>query len=428
MSHSPRRARRASSSLKDATKTAERRACATLESVHSRAPFADAAPMSTTVTTTIAARRATPRARGAPSRSARGAVRCARRTGAVRIHVVNDVADRQQNRHRRNRVISRASAVDGSADASAAAAKGSTTLLVAGALAVGAVAATHAAGNGVARLVGSAALGAALAGVGYAKQSLDASGALAAIGVGFGSIYSDARFGSALAVFFFASSAATRVRSDVKVKIDEHFKAGGGRDWVQVAANGFVPTIIAMVYALIAVPSANVSLQGALASAFLGYYGCCCGDTFASELGVLSKSRPRLIIDPMRSVEPGTNGGVTALGWSASAAGGAAVGAAFVVGRAAVVALSGGDFLATCIQDAIIVVYGAIAGVFGSFVDSMLGATVQYSGFCSVKDKVVSKPGPTVSRISGCEVLSNSAVNLVSASITAVVAAMYVSI
>jgi hypothetical protein len=58
----------------------------------------------------------------------------------------------------------------------------------------------------------------------------------------------------------------------------------------------------------------------------------------------------------------------------------------------------------------------------------MLGATVQYSGFCSVKDKVVSKPGPTVSRISGCEVLSNSAVNLVSASITAVVAAMYVSI
>lgn len=325
-------------------------------------------------------------------------------------------------------MISRASAVDGSADASSAAATGSTTLLVAGALAVGAVAATHAAGNGVARLVGSAALGAALAGVGYAKQSLDASGALAAIGVGFGSIYSDARFGSALAVFFFASSAATRVRSDVKVKIDEHFKAGGGRDWVQVAANGFVPTIIAMVYALIAVPSANVSLQGALASAFLGYYSCCCGDTFASELGVLSKSRPRLIIDPMRSVEPGTNGGVTALGWSASAAGGAAVGAAFVVGRAAVVALSGGDFLAACIQDAIIVVYGAIAGVFGSFVDSMLGATVQYSGFCSVKDKVVSKPGPTVSRISGCEFLSNSAVNLVSASITAVVAAMYVSI
>lgn len=408
-------------------KTTDSRAARRLNACN-RAPFADAAPMSTTVTTTIAARRATPRARSAPSRPTPAAVLCARRTGAVRIHVENDVADRQQNRHRRKRVISRASAVDGSADASSAAATGSTTLLVAGALAVGAVAATHAAGNGVARLVGSAALGAALAGVGYAKQSLDASGALAAIGVGFGSIYSDARFGSALAVFFFASSAATRVRSDVKVKIDEHFKAGGGRDWVQVAANGFVPTIIAMVYALIAVPSANVSLQGALASAFLGYYSCCCGDTFASELGVLSKSRPRLIIDPMRSVEPGTNGGVTALGWSASAAGGAAVGAAFVVGRAAVVALSGGDFLAACIQDAIIVVYGAIAGVFGSFVDSMLGATVQYSGFCSVKDKVVSKPGPTVSRISGCEFLSNSAVNLVSASITAVVAAMYVSI
>ena len=363
----------------------------------------------------------------------RATARRARATAQPRRTGARVECDDYHRRQRHRLTIRASSAANGSADASSSSSSspprgGSTTLLAAGALAIGAVAATHAAGHGAARVVGSAALGAALAGVGYAKQSLDASGALAAIGVGFGSIYSDPRFGSALAVFFFASSAVTRVRSDVKVKIDEHFKAGGGRDWVQVAANGFVPTIIAMVYALVAVPSANVSLQGALASAYLGYYACCGGDTWASELGVLSKSRPRLIIDPMRSVEPGTNGGVTALGWGASAAGGATVGAAFVVGRAAVAALSGGDVLAACVQDAIIVVYGALAGVFGSFVDSMLGATVQYSGFCSVKDKVVSKPGPTVSRISGCEFLSNSAVNFVSASVTAVVAAMYVAL
>jgi len=306
---------------------------------------------------------------------------------------------------------------------SAKTSSGVTSLLVAGALAVGAISATHAIGDAASRVAGSAALGALLAGVGYKKKSLDASGAAAAVGVGFGSIYSDPRFGAALAVFFFASSAVTRVRSDVKAKVDEHFKEGGGRDWVQVAANGFVPTVVALVYALVAVPNANVPLQSALASAYLGYYACCGGDTWASELGVLSKTRPRLIIDPMRSVEPGTNGGVTALGWSASAAGGATVGAAFVIGRALTTKFAGGDAGAACLRDLVIIVYGAVAGVFGSFVDSMLGATIQYSGFCSVKDKVVSKPGPTVSRISGYEFLSNSAVNLVSASITALVAA-----
>ena len=45
----------------------------------------------------------------------------------------------------------------------------------------------------------------------------------------------------------------------------------------------------------------------------------------------------------------------------------------------------------------------------------VLGATVQFSGYCSERKKMVSKPGPTVTKVSGLNFLSNSMVNFVSA-------------
>jgi len=311
---------------------------------------------------------------------------------------------------------------------SSSSSSGNTTLVVAGAASLAAIAATHAPGDAAVRAVGSTALGLALAAVGYKKKSLDASGALAAIGVGFGSIYADASFGAALAAFFFSSSAVTRIRSDVKRKVDEHFKDGGGRNWVQVLANGLVPTLVAA--AFVAVASADAAATRTLASAYIGYYACCGGDTWASELGVLSKSKPRLITDPRRQVTPGTNGGVTALGWAASAGGGAVVGSAFFIGRALLESMGGASAISSASVSAspmidflFITAFGATCGIFGSLVDSVLGATIQYSGYCSKRERVVSKPGPTVTRISGLEFLSNSAVNLVSGIITACVAA-----
>ena len=67
---------------------------------------------------------------------------------------------------------------------------------------------------------------------GYRSGSLNKSGALGAALVGWGTLYAGPRFGVALGVFFFASSAMTKVGAEVKKKIDEHFVEGkevGGR-------------------------------------------------------------------------------------------------------------------------------------------------------------------------------------------------------
>ncbi|KAL4295673.1 hypothetical protein GQ457_12G023490 [Hibiscus cannabinus] len=50
----------------------------------------------------------------------------------------------------------------------------------------------------------------------------------------------------------------------------------------------------------------------------------------------------------------------------------------------------------------------------GTFIDSLLGATLQFSRFCDVRNKVVGKPGPTARMITGLNFLDDNAVNLVS--------------
>jgi len=107
---------------------------------------------------------------------------------------------------------------------------------------------------------------------------------------------------------------------------------------------------------------------------------------------------------------------------AASAAGGFAVGFAFWIGGLFVPVVTGkiGLALQFAAQWPVLVI-GLGAGVVGSLMDSLLGATIQFSGYCSERRRMVSKPGPTVTKVSGLNFLSNSAVNFVTASLCALI-------
>ncbi|MFH1239794.1 MAG: DUF92 domain-containing protein [Candidatus Diapherotrites archaeon] len=93
---------------------------------------------------------------------------------------------------------------------------------------------------------------------------------------------------------------------------------------------------------------------------FFGAFAAALADTLSSEIGLLSKQKPKLITT-MQEVEPGADGGVTWVGFMA-----ALVGALIISG-----------FYFFLFQDLKISIILIIAGFTGSVVDSILGATLE---------------------------------------------------
>lgn len=254
----------------------------------------------------------------------------------------------------------------------------------------------------------------------YRRKSLDLSGAVAGFLVMSIHLAVNYRFGAMLLVFFFTSSKFTKVGEEKKRLLDAEFKEGGQRNWIQVLFNsGIAMVLVLIAWKLIGsrdmcLDSKQSQLITSLTGGIIGHYCCCNGDTWSSELGILSDDQPRLITT-FRPVKRGTNGGVTRAGLLAAAAAGSVIGLTFVL----LGFLTAKCTYAVALKQLLVVPLSALAGLCGSVIDSLLGATLQFSGFCTVRNKVVGKPGPTVKKISGLNILDNHAVNLVSILLTA---------
>ncbi|XP_039617860.1 transmembrane protein 19 [Polypterus senegalus] len=254
------------------------------------------------------------------------------------------------------------------------------------------------------------------------KKSLDHTGALGALIVGFILTVANMSFFSALITFFLTSSKLTKWRGNVKRKIDSEYKEGGQRNWVQVFCNGGVPTELALLYMIetgpgeIPVDFGKQYSATWMCLALLGALACCTGDTWASEIGTVVNLHPPRLITTWKKVPVGTNGGITLVGVIASFSGGLVVGLAYYFSQLIFVK----DLYLAAPQWPV-VVYGGIAGLLGSMLDSFLGATMQYSGYEESTGRVVSHQTNNSKRISGKPILDNNAVNLFSSILIALI-------
>ncbi|KAL2748500.1 transmembrane protein 19 [Vespula maculifrons] len=263
---------------------------------------------------------------------------------------------------------------------------------------------------------------------GLKKKSLDISGAIFGLFVGFILTLTSSSHLICLIVFFITGSKATKFRSHLKRKQEKGYKEGGQRTWVQVLCNGGMPTQLALLYLLdVGCGEHPIDFDKNYRSSWLSIgilaaFACCNGDTWASEFGtVLGSSEPFLITTRKRVPRGkyitcfGTNGGVSWIGLLFSALGGISIGLAFYFTTLYTVDTATLELAAP--QWPIIII-GGIAGLFGSLLDSILGATLQYSGI-DEEGLIVQHPGKGVKHISGRQILDNHSVNLLSSIIIA---------
>ncbi|HLH60927.1 MAG TPA: DUF92 domain-containing protein [Ktedonobacteraceae bacterium] len=243
------------------------------------------------------------------------------------------------------------------------------------------------------------------------RRSLTRGGAAGTVAVGtaiFG--MGGWSWGLSLIYFFVSSTLFSHYREREKARAAaDKFSKGSERDIGQVAANGGLATLLALAYGL----SGSSSRAKLLQAGFTGALATANADTWATELGVLSRQDPRLITSGKR-VSPGTSGGITLLGTTASALGAFSLGLVFWGLQRFPRSFASLPFVAL------------LSGLAGSFFDSLLGATVQAMYYCPICGKETERRihscGVKTTPLRGVPWIDNDVVNFVATMFGAIVA------
>ncbi|KAI6008703.1 integral membrane protein DUF92-domain-containing protein [Pisolithus orientalis] len=269
-------------------------------------------------------------------------------------------------------------------------------------------------------------LATALAVNGARSRKLSPSGAATAFVVGFLVMAAPVRaIGVTLITFYLLASRATKYGKKRKAQLEEGFQDAGYRTGWQVLCNSIAAFIASIIWSVTftpnvlpwsLLPSCSVPLKvhlydteswcpfRALLFIVLGQFACCLGDTLASELGILSTSRP-ILITTLKPVPPGTNGAISVGGTLASVVGGCVVGLTLFASLVA-------DWMGILPS---LVLWGTAAGVLGSMLDSFLGATIQRTRYSVdskrvLQDASVPRDKESIKVIGGLNLLTNNQV------------------
>jgi uncharacterized protein (TIGR00297 family) len=226
----------------------------------------------------------------------------------------------------------------------------------------------------------------------YKAHFVDISGLISAFIVGFTIWYTGGVAAFVIILFFFISAGvATKYKYKAKLQKNVAQEGKGKRSWKNVFGSGLIPMMfsVAMYLARFSPDLAAAGWPFFLFGGFVGSVATTSADTLASEVGVFSKSKPRLITNLRRKVPSGTIGAVSLLGE------GVALLAGFSIGIIAVVfavLTPGWVPVVTNVQHVIFLIPLAVLTAFiGCNIDSFLGAAFQNRFVCEICGAITDK-------------------------------------
>lgn len=234
---------------------------------------------------------------------------------------------------------------------------------------------------------------------GYYLKLLSKSGSVAAFIIGLAIGLGIGIAGLLILGFFFASSSFwSKYKSKDKVKVEDRLEKGSRRDWQQVTANGGAAALASLFFLFFPDPIWLIGFSISIASSN--------SDTWASEIGSLSK-KPPLLIRTLTRTETGTSGAVSLPGTLAA------------IGGAGVIAFLAFYLLHLSFTEALIIFTFGFAG---NVIDTILGAFFQVVYQCKDCGAEVEKlkhcsSNTIVKR--GIRFINNDVVNFLSAFIAA---------
>lgn len=197
-----------------------------------------------------------------------------------------------------------------------------------------------------------------------------------------------------MVVFFGTSSIISQLWKRRRAVAETFFEKSSRRDAGQVIANGGVAGLATLGWSF----THNESLY----AFYLGAVAAATADTWATEIGTLSKTPP-VLITTLKRVERGRSGAVSLLGTTAGLAG------------ASVISLTSLPWIEAS-QMLFLVFVATASGFVGSFADSLTGALAQARFQCTVCRKTTERRSHCQQesvQIGGFNLIRNDQVNLI---------------